>query len=424
MATTDRDSGDLTTPSPMLTVAAVARRLGVAPSTLRTWDRRYDLGPSAHTAGSHRRYAPEDLERLVVMRRLTLEGVPPADAARIALATPVDARPAPLPGVTAALGPDADGTQPNAGAVGTPPGGDVPPPVAGHEDDARGDEPPSAPGEPGADHDADPTSVQVWRSAAIPAARTHQTAAVDRALWAVDSTRREGLTSSWPFGDAVAAARATPRSGGGRVVALPDGSPAARGLARAAMSLDSGEVHRLFGDAVRAYGVRAAWDTMAMPVLQSIGERWRVTGDGVDVEHAFSEAVVAVLHGVTAGLRRPRNVRPVVLTCAEGDYHTLPLHALAAALAEEGVAVRLLGVGMPASALVAAVRRTGPATVFLYARLPVTDVGVLELLPRQRPAPRLVVGGPGWQGRELPPHVGVSTALGDAVQLVVDSVDL
>src|SRR5512133_1028860 len=86
MATTDRGNDECPTPPPMLTVAAVARRLGVAPSTLRTWDRRYDLGPSAHTAGSHRRYSPDDLARLVIMRRLTLEGVPPSDAARIAVA--------------------------------------------------------------------------------------------------------------------------------------------------------------------------------------------------------------------------------------------------------------------------------------------------------------------------------------------------
>lgn len=70
-------------------VALVARRLGVAPATLRTWARRYGLGPSAHTAGAHRQYSGEDMGRLLVMRRLTLEGVAPAEAARIALAGPV-----------------------------------------------------------------------------------------------------------------------------------------------------------------------------------------------------------------------------------------------------------------------------------------------------------------------------------------------
>jgi DNA-binding transcriptional MerR regulator len=70
--------------APALSVAAVARRLGVAPATLRTWDRRYDLGPSEHLAGSHRRYTSEDLARLMVMRRLTLEGVAPSEAARVA----------------------------------------------------------------------------------------------------------------------------------------------------------------------------------------------------------------------------------------------------------------------------------------------------------------------------------------------------
>ncbi|KZM35103.1 MerR family transcriptional regulator [Oerskovia enterophila] len=70
---------------PALAVAAVAKRLGVAPATLRTWDRRYGLGPSEHTAGSHRRYTADDVARLVIMRRLTLEGVAPVDAARAAL---------------------------------------------------------------------------------------------------------------------------------------------------------------------------------------------------------------------------------------------------------------------------------------------------------------------------------------------------
>lgn len=73
-----------------LGVAAAARRLGVAPATLRTWARRYGLGPSEHEVGSHRRYSPEDLARLVVMRRLTLEGVPPVSAAASALAADLD----------------------------------------------------------------------------------------------------------------------------------------------------------------------------------------------------------------------------------------------------------------------------------------------------------------------------------------------
>lgn len=70
---------------PTLTVAAVARRLGVAPTTLRTWDRRYGLGPSARASGAHRRYTAEDVARLEAMRRLVLAGVTPAEAARVAL---------------------------------------------------------------------------------------------------------------------------------------------------------------------------------------------------------------------------------------------------------------------------------------------------------------------------------------------------
>jgi len=69
-----------------MTVAAVARRIGVAPATLRTWDRRYGLGPTLHEAGSHRRYCPADLAKLTLMRRLISTGVSPADAAEQAKA--------------------------------------------------------------------------------------------------------------------------------------------------------------------------------------------------------------------------------------------------------------------------------------------------------------------------------------------------
>ena len=77
----------------------------MAPATLRTWDRRYGLGPSEHAAGAHRRYSPADVSRLEEMRRLTLEGVPPAEAARTVLSPGVRRRVA-RPGCPPPAGPD------------------------------------------------------------------------------------------------------------------------------------------------------------------------------------------------------------------------------------------------------------------------------------------------------------------------------
>ena len=70
---------------PRLHVAAAARRVGVAPSTLRTWDRRYGIGPTGHAPGRHRRYSPDDLARLDLMHRALILGATPADAAAHAL---------------------------------------------------------------------------------------------------------------------------------------------------------------------------------------------------------------------------------------------------------------------------------------------------------------------------------------------------
>lgn len=61
----------------------VARRLGVAPATLRTWHRRYRIGPTGRTIGGHRRYLAQDLDRLERMRRLVLAGMPTSEAARV-----------------------------------------------------------------------------------------------------------------------------------------------------------------------------------------------------------------------------------------------------------------------------------------------------------------------------------------------------
>ncbi|GAA1583129.1 MerR family transcriptional regulator [Kribbella sancticallisti] len=103
-----------------LTVGAAARRLGIAAPTLRSWERRYGLSPSARSTGGHRRYSLEDLAKLKAMLGLVNQGVPTAEAA-----ASVRDRiyPASSPSVTSATS-VAEGTRGRQHAVpaATPPG--------------------------------------------------------------------------------------------------------------------------------------------------------------------------------------------------------------------------------------------------------------------------------------------------------------
>lgn len=63
-----------------LTITATAQRLGISPSTLRTWERRYGLGPQHREAGKRRRYTPEEIETIENVLRLVRSGVSPSDA--------------------------------------------------------------------------------------------------------------------------------------------------------------------------------------------------------------------------------------------------------------------------------------------------------------------------------------------------------
>ncbi|WP_026460508.1 MerR family transcriptional regulator [Schaalia suimastitidis] len=72
-------------PDAPLSVAAVSVRLGISPSTLRTWERRYGLGLGSRPSGTHRRYLPEDVTRLAKMVELIHAGVPTSEAASIVL---------------------------------------------------------------------------------------------------------------------------------------------------------------------------------------------------------------------------------------------------------------------------------------------------------------------------------------------------
>ncbi|WP_051452136.1 MerR family transcriptional regulator [Actinospica robiniae] len=101
MRSTSSASGTPEDDGPRLTIraAAAAARLGVAVPTLRSWERRYGIGPEPRAPGAHRRYSAADMARLEYFCRLVGEGSATADAARAALArTELTRREAAAPG--------------------------------------------------------------------------------------------------------------------------------------------------------------------------------------------------------------------------------------------------------------------------------------------------------------------------------------
>jgi DNA-binding transcriptional MerR regulator len=304
-----------------LSAGAVARRLGVAVTTLRTWHQRYELGPSHHVPGHHRRYTGEDVARLEVMQRLTAEGVTPAEAAR-------------------------------------------------------------------------------WASRA-PDALLHDPGKVPEAR------------------------RGTPRAraGGGFTIPVGRAAPVARGLARAATRLDSATMREILERAIEADGVVSTWDNILLPVLVGIGKRHTATQRLVDVEHLLSRASSEVLGAVP----RPAAVIParILLACADDEQHSLPLEAMAAALAQVGVPCRMLGARVPPAALIDSVSRTGPAVVMLWSHAAATaNVDELqELLTGPRRPLLVLAGGPGWNAGSLPPGVATPASLGESLRLAMAAAD-
>lgn len=281
---------------------AVARRLGIAVTTLRTWHQRYGLGPSGHELGSHRRYDEADIRRLETMHRLTTQGIPAAEAARIALGThPVD----------------------------------------------------------------------------------------------TDPTRS--------------------RAGGGHTIPVGRAQPAARGLAQAAMRLDSDAIGDLLRQSLQDSGVVATWNRLLVPVLTGVGVRQASTNRLIEVEHLLSRCIVEAL----ARVPRPAGTKRVVLACADEEQHTLAMEALAAALAEAGIGCRLLGARTPSSALRDAISRTGPAAVAIWSQTSETgDPGQLDavLTMPKRPA-ALIAAGPGWPS-QLPDAIARPRGLTEALAAV------
>jgi DNA-binding transcriptional MerR regulator len=304
-----------------LSAGAVARRLGVAVTTLRTWHQRYGLGPSHHVPGHHRRYTAEDVARLEVMQRLTAEGVTPAEAAR-------------------------------------------------------------------------------WAKRA-PDAVLHD------------------------LGKAPEAGRGTPRgrAGGGFTIPVGRAGPTARGLARAATRLDSASMREILERAIQTDGVVSTWDNILLPVLVGIGEWHAASRRLVDVEHLLSRTSSEVLGAVP----RPAAVIParILLACADDEQHSLPLEAMAAALAQVGAPCRMLGARVPPAALMDSVTRTGPAVVVLWSQAAATaHVDQLQGLLTGPRRPLLVLaGGPGWDAESLPSEVATPASLSESLRLAMAAAD-
>ena len=361
-------------------VGAVARRLGVAPSTLRTWNRRYGIGARELSPGRHRRYTAEDITRLEHMQKLILRGAAPADAARAALTAP------------AAPGPDRPGADGGAaagaadGTAGGEPGGQA---TAVLEREAAG---------------GGPAESGPWPAGAQEA-----------------GDGPDGRALAGAPGEEFPAARPGPGHGsGGRRLALPGASAAARGLARAMLALDEKRVSEAIQATLARDGSVRTWEELLLPVLSGVGTRFEQTGTCVEAEHLLSMAVMAAFSRHTAELPGQAGHRAVLLASAEGEQHSLPLYALGAALAERGIDSRMLGSDLPYFALAAAVRRTGPAVVFLWSQVPATgDPAVLPDLSPRRPGARLILGGPGWDRHGIPAGARLVATLPEALSEVV-----
>jgi methanogenic corrinoid protein MtbC1 len=200
------------------------------------------------------------------------------------------------------------------------------------------------------------------------------------------------------------------RSRAGSGLRLGDVRRECRGIARAALRLDAASLDELLSTAIAEHGLVAAWTEVIVPTLQAVGRKWETSGEKyVEVEHFLSWHVSGALRRTASNTVADRPGATTVLACVPGETHTLPLEALSAALTQRGVPVRMFGGALPVESLVAAVRRTGPAAVGLWAQSRTTasrplaqHVAGMEWGVRgARRRPVVLTLGPGWAGQAV-----------------------
>jgi methanogenic corrinoid protein MtbC1 len=186
------------------------------------------------------------------------------------------------------------------------------------------------------------------------------------------------------------------------------------------LALDEKQISETIRATLASDGSVRTWEELLLPVLSGVGTRFEHTGTCVEAEHLLSMATIAAFSRYAADRPGQLEHRAILLASAEGDQHSLPLYALAAALAERGIDSRMLGSDLPYSSLAAAVRRTGPAVVFLWSQVPATGnpVSLPDLSPR-RPGARLILGGPGWDRDRIPAAARLVGTLPEALSEVM-----
>jgi methanogenic corrinoid protein MtbC1 len=168
-------------------------------------------------------------------------------------------------------------------------------------------------------------------------------------------------------------------------------------LFNAVKSFDSDFIEQELRKELVKSGTIITWTHVIAPVFVALGKIWEETGKGIDIEHTFTEIVQRLLQESGSAVKKEVNTRPVLLAAVGDEHHCIAVYALAAALAERGIKTHMLGAFTPHEAVQAAVERTVPPAIFLWASLKQNgDSSFFRNMPAVRPAPRIVLGGPGW----------------------------
>ena len=127
---------------------------------------------------------------------------------------------------------------------------------------------------------------------------------------------------------------------------------------------------------------------------RAVGELWyRNEITSVD-EHLASGVTAAALDALTAEMSNSAYDTHTVITCAEGDFHSLAAQMFGESLREHGVGVTVLGASSPADVVAEYLVRSGADSLAVSCSLPIFFPGTVRLIDAaHRQGLPVIVGG-------------------------------